>query len=291
MNTSRQPPKRTRARTPNNRTTTGFRVSDELWAVLAPLLPTRVKTHRFGGGRPRVPDRRCADAIFYVLRTGCQWEALHQTEWCAKSTAHDRFQEGVDAGVFLKFWQTGVAQFDELQGIDWTWLSMDGAMAKAPLGGKTTGPNPTDRAKGGVKRSLVTEGHGVPLGLVVDGANRHDMKRVRSTLDSLVVKRPAPRAEQPQGMCLDKGYDYQEVRDICEEFGVTAHIRSRGEEAQAIKDQASQKARRWVVERTHSWMNRVRRILVRWDKKPEHYLAFRHVACALLTFRAAGLFG
>jgi putative transposase len=136
MNTSRQPPKRTRARTPNNRTTTGFRVSDELWAVLAPLLPTRVNTHRFGGGRPRVPDRRCADAIFYVLRTGCQWEALHQTELCAKSTAHDRFQEWVDAGVFLKFWQTGVAQFDELQGIDWTWLSMDGAMTKAPLGGE-----------------------------------------------------------------------------------------------------------------------------------------------------------
>jgi putative transposase len=136
MNTSRQPPKRTRARTPNNRTTTGFRVSDELWAVLAPLLPTRVNTHRFGGGRPRVPDRRCADAIFYVLRTGCQWEALHQTELCAKSTAHDRFQEWVDADVFVKFWQTGVAQFDELQGIDWTWLSMDGAMTKAPLGGE-----------------------------------------------------------------------------------------------------------------------------------------------------------
>ena len=136
MNTSRQPPKRTRARTPNNRTTTGFRVSDELWAVLAPLLPTRVNTHRFGGGRPRVPDRRCAAAIFYVLRTGCQWEALRQTELCAKSTAHDRFQAWVDAGVFLKFWQTGVAQFDELQGIDWTWLSMDGAMTKAPLGGE-----------------------------------------------------------------------------------------------------------------------------------------------------------
>ena len=74
--------KRTRARTPNNRTTTGFRISDELWAVLQPLLPVHVNTHRFGGGRPRVPDRQCADAIFYVLRTGCQWEALNQTELC-----------------------------------------------------------------------------------------------------------------------------------------------------------------------------------------------------------------
>jgi transposase len=129
------------------------------------------------------------------------------------------------------------------------------------------------------------------VGLAVDGANRHDMKLVRSTLESLVIAHPAPTAEHPQGMCLDKGYDYQEVREILKEFGCTAHIRSRGEEAQAIKMVAGQKARRWVVERTHSWMNRFRRILVRWDKKPENYLAFLHFACALIAFRAAGLFG
>jgi len=82
-----------------------------------------------------VPDRRCADAIFYVLRTGCQWAALAQTELCPKSTAHDRFQEWVEAGVFLKLWKQGVKQFDELKGLDWEWLSMDGAMTKAPLGG------------------------------------------------------------------------------------------------------------------------------------------------------------
>ena len=140
MKTSRQPTKRTRTRTPNNQTTTGFRISDALWAVLAPLLPARVNTHRFGGGRPRVPDRRCADAIFYVLRTGCQWEALNQTELCAKSTAHDRFQVWVAADVFLKLWQAGVEQFDELQGSEWDWLSMDGAMTKAPFGGEKNRP-------------------------------------------------------------------------------------------------------------------------------------------------------
>jgi len=129
-------PKRERARTPNNRTTTGFRISDELWAVLQPLLPEHVNTHRFGGGRPRTADRRCADAIFYVLRTGGQWEALNQTELCPKSTAHDRFQEWAAAGVFLRLWQAGVEQFDQLRGIDWQWLSMDGAMTKAPLGGE-----------------------------------------------------------------------------------------------------------------------------------------------------------
>jgi transposase len=134
--------KRTRTRTPNNRTTTGFRVSDELWTVLEPILPVHKNTHRFGGGRPRVPDRVCADAIFYVLRTGSQWEALHQTELCAKSTAHDRFQEWVEAGVFENLWQAGIERFDELTGIDWVWLSMDGAMTKAPLGGEKDGTKP-----------------------------------------------------------------------------------------------------------------------------------------------------
>ena len=134
--------KRERKRTPNNRTTTGFRISDELWAVLQPLLPVHVNIHRFGGGRPRVADRECADAIFYVLRTGCQWQALDQTELCAHSTAHDRYQEWVEAGVFLKLWQTGVEQFEELYGIDWDWLSMDGALTKAPLGGEKNRAQP-----------------------------------------------------------------------------------------------------------------------------------------------------
>ena len=135
-----EPKPRGRERTPNNRTTTGFRISEELWTVLRPLLPIHSKTHRFGGGRPRVADRDCANAIFYVLRTGCPWQALDQTELCAHSTAHDRFQEWVEAEVFVKLWHAGVAKFDELQGIDWDWLSMDGAMTKAPLGGEKNRP-------------------------------------------------------------------------------------------------------------------------------------------------------
>ena len=137
---------RTRLRTPNNPTTSGFRISDELWALLQPLLPLHVNHHRFGGGRPRVADRRCADAIFFVLRTGSQWAALNQTDLCARSTAHDRFQEWVQADVFLKLWQAGVEQFDELRGLDWEWLSMDGAMTKAPLAGEKNRPQ-SDRQR------------------------------------------------------------------------------------------------------------------------------------------------
>lgn len=106
-----------------------------------------------------------------------------------------------------------------------------------------------------------------------------------------MVNRPEPTEEHPQNLCLDKGYDYQEVRDTLLEFGFTAHIRSRGEEAKEIAREAGQRARRWVVERTHSWLNRFRRILIRWEKKAENYLAFLYFACALIALRAAGLFG
>ena len=134
--------KKRRQRAPVNKVTAGFRVSDALWTLLQRLLPKHRNTHRFGGGKPRTPDRRCADAIFYVLRTGCQWGALDATDLCPHSTAHDRFQEGVAAGVFLKLWPAGVEQFDELKGVDWRWLSLDGAMTKAPLGGEKNRSQP-----------------------------------------------------------------------------------------------------------------------------------------------------
>ncbi len=158
------------------------------------------------------------------------------------------------------------------------------------MGGKT-GPNPTDRGKRGTKRSLLTEAAGVPIGLVAAGANRNDFKLARATLASIPIARPTPTPEAPQGLCLDKGYDFDEVRELLDEFGYTAHIRARGEEAQALKREAGHKARRWVVERTHSWMNRFRRILIRWEKKPANYLGLLHFVCAFLTYRAAGLLG
>ena len=131
----------------------------------------------------------------------------------------------------------------------------------------------------------------MPIGLAIDGANRHDCKLVEATLESIPIRRPKPTKKKPQGICLDKGYDYDTVRDLVEEFGYTAHIRARGEEAHAIKHEAGFKARRWVVERAHSWMNRFRRILTRWEKKPMNYLALLHFVCAIITYRCAGLLG
>src|SRR6188768_3800033 len=109
---------------------------------------------------------------------------------------------------------------------------MDGAMTKAPLGGEQTGKNPTDRAKLGTKRSLLTDGRGVPLGLEVSGANTHDKRLVQATLESIPIECPSGWLYLPQ-LCLDKGYDYPDVRDLVEAYGYTAHIPVRGQQPAA----------------------------------------------------------
>ena len=132
------------------------------------------------------------------------------------------------------------------------------------------------------------------MGLAIEGANRHDMKLVEATLQSIPApieaRRHEARQEGTQGLFLQKAYDYDQVRKLVEHFGFAAHIRARGEEAQALKAQPGLRARGWVVERMHSWMNRFRRVLIRWEKKAWNYLAMLHSACATITLNRC-LFG
>ena len=116
----------------------GWHVPDELWAEVQPLLPPG-KPHPLGCHNPRVDDRAALNAILLVLRTGCQWEALNATGICSKSSAHRRFQEWTEAGVFRDLWSRGLLAYDELQGIEWEWQALDGALTKAPLGGEKNG--------------------------------------------------------------------------------------------------------------------------------------------------------
>jgi len=121
-----------------SKSTEKWGIPDELWAKIQPLLPPP-KPHPLGCHRPRVSDRAAMDAIFFRLRTGCQWNALTATGICTSSSAHRRFQEWSEAGVFSRLWELGLEQYDELKGIKWDWQALDGAMVKAPLGGEKTG--------------------------------------------------------------------------------------------------------------------------------------------------------
>jgi putative transposase len=137
----------------------------------------------------------------------------------------------------------------------------------------------------------LVDGKGVPIGVSIDGANRHDMKMSKAALQSILIYRPEPTIRSKQHMCLDKGYDFPEVYELFEEYAYTIHIPLRGEKrSDKGKVIPGYKARRGVVERTHSWMNRFRRLLIRWEKKVENHIAMLHFACAWITYRRGGVF-
>jgi putative transposase len=216
-------------------------------------------------------DRKAFEAIMYVLRTGIQWNALPR-EVGASSTVHDRFQAWERAGFFKAVWQEGLSEYDDLV---WHPVGMASGRrsdaASAPFAGAATAANPTDRGK--------------------SGTNPHDVRLLSATLDGLVISRPEPTPEQPQHLCLDAAYDSTPVYQELLARHYQPHVRSRGEEKREKEFIPGYRARRWVVERTHSWLNRSRRLLVRWEKKVENYLAFLHLACAQLIFAKLLVFG
>jgi putative transposase len=154
--------------------------------------------------------------------------------------------------------------------------------------GKKTGKNPTDRGKLGVKRSVLTDARGVPLGVAIAGANAHDQRLLRDTLRSIPIRRPSLRRVR-QNLCLDKGYFGEPSTATAKRFRYIPHIRCRGEEQRRCR--AGQKARRWVVEAAHSWTNRARRLLIRWEKKAANYLGFVHLQFGIIALRRSGIVG
>jgi transposase len=137
---------------------------------------------------------------------------------------------------------------------------------------------------------VLTDAAGVPIGVAVAGANVHDQKLVEQTLQSIPVRRPRPTPRKRQHLCADKGYDAHAVRRAAKRRRYLAHIARKGSDSLPAKPGRGQ-ARRWVVERTHSWTNRARRLLIRWEKKVANYLSFLHLQFAIVTLRTAGVLG
>src|SRR3712207_3983983 len=210
----RTDPKPTRRRVRDD----GWRLPDALWARMEPLLPPRPK-HTLGCHNPRVPDRAAMDAIFFVLRTGCQWNALRETTICSSSSAHRRFQEWTRAGVFAAFWRKGLLAHDALRGVEWTWLALDGAMGKAPLGGG--GENRPEPDGPGQARGEALGADRRPRRPPRGGDRRRQPQRPQADAphprghagEAMPVRRPRPTRRRPQHLCLDKGFDYDEPRD------------------------------------------------------------------------------
>src|SRR6266508_2744576 len=260
-----------------------WEVPDDMWKWIRYLFPPEKPLGT--PGRPVVPFRTVLNGILYVLRTGCQWKVAPRT-YGSGSTLHRRFQEWQQAGIIRAILQHMLQRYDRRRGIDWEWQAADTKLLPAPLGGTATGPNPTDRAKCGTKRHLLIDGQGAPLGLHLSGAKRHDMNGLAKLLTAgLIIPRPKPTRRKRQHLCLDKGYDYATIDGLLASLGYTAHIKRRGQIDQRGIGETNTPPRRWKVERTISWMNDMRKLRTRWEKKAENYQALCMLSAALILNR------
>ena len=204
-----------------------WEIPDELWKRMAPLILEMDPPKETG--RPRANPRNVIDAIIFRIRTGCQWNHIPRV-YGDDSTIHRTFQHWVEIGLFPQLWALLVEECEEFGLVDWEWQAADSAMGKARLGGDEVGPNPTDRAKKGTKKSILTDRSGGPLGVVVAGANVVDAKLLEKTIEAIVVDRPKPTQKKQQHLCLDKGYDNPTGEAAVEKHHYTGHIRRIGEE-------------------------------------------------------------
>jgi transposase len=210
---------------------------------------------------------------------------MPRAEFAPKSTVWGRFQQWVAAGVFQQAWALVLNYYDLECGIVWKWQALDGVITKAPLGGEATGPSPVDRAKAGTKRSVLSDGRGAPLAVVVAGANAPDKTLALETLDAILVERPARVVNRLHHLSLDAGYDYEDVVEGVLERDSILHLRPPAKTPLEVVPEKKHPARRWVVERTHAWHNKFRRLLVRWERKLDHYYAMIDLASALIIWR------
>jgi len=260
-----------------------WQLPQPLWEALQRLIPDK-KSHL---GRPRsVNFHTILAGIFYVLRTGLQWQALPREKFGPPSTVYYYFALWSDSGIFEKMWAVALETYDSLKGLDWEWQSIDCAMTKAPLGGEATGKNPTDRSKVGTKRSLMTEANGIPIAVVSAGANVVDKQLLESTLQAIVIDKPNTEPFH-EHVCLDIGYDDIECYQVVLNRNLTPRIRSQWELKVEKHKNPSYQSRRWVVEVTHSWLNRFRKILVRFEKLLSRHKGLLQLACCYIVFKRA----
>lgn len=249
-----------------------------LWEQFSALIPARPvvdPAHPLGCHRRRISDRIVFDKLIQVLRFGCSYEAIADTT-CSATTIRNRRDEWIRAGVFAALKQIALDAYDRIVGLLLEHIAVDGCITKAPGGGQCAGPSPVDRRKQGMKRSLLVEGHGIPLGRVLAGANRHDSPLLAPTLDTLDSLGPLP---DDITVHLDSGYDSGKTRDELTARGLHGQIAHKGEKAPI---QASQ---RWHIERTNAWHNAFNRLQRCYERREAVIDAYFDLADTIITVR------
>jgi transposase len=232
-------------------------IQEPLWDQFTALLPTRHDSHPLGCHRRRIPDRIIFDKLIQILVFGCGYRRIADRT-CSATTLRRRRDEWIALGVADQLHRLALAAYDRMHGLELEHLAVDGCITKAPCGGQVAGPSPVDRRKQGLKRSVATEAHGVPLTALPAPANRRDDGLLAATLEAAAMITAAalgPRPATPT-VHLDAGYDYQSCREVLAERGMAGQVATRGRPAPI------QAGRRWVIERTHAWGNQYGKL--RW---------------------------
>ena len=251
---------------------------EPLWDQFSALLPDRPAydpSHPLGCHRPRISDRIIFEKLIQVLRFGCSYQSIAHCA-CGATTIRERRDEWIRLGIFAKLKAIARDSYDRIVGLVLEELAVDGCIAKAPGGGQCAGRSPVDRGKLGMKRSLLVDGSGIPLGRVLAPANRHDSPLLAPTLDKLDGIGPLPERITVH---LDAGYDSQKTRDELESRSLKGEIAHKGDKAPI------QAGQRWHVERTNSWHNNFNKLQRCYERNEEVIDAFFDLADAIITVR------
>jgi len=259
-------------------------VFDAVWGQVESLLPTPSDEHPLGCHRPRVPDRVCLYAILVRLVTGCSWVVVERLlgNVVSDTTLRARRDQWIEAGVFDQLVEIVLALYEAKIGLDPADAMVDGSVHKAPAGGEGTGKSPVDRGKLGWKWSMATDANGIPIGWVAGPANRHDMVLLPDTLESVDDQGLLAEIET---LHVDRGYNNGVVRQQLKDVGIRRMVAPpvrRGGEAKKTGKLPVPLGRRWVVERTNSWLSNYGQLRRNTDRKILHRMAQLAFAIAIL---------
>lgn len=241
------------------------------------LMKLKIKA---SSGRPPIDFVTALNGIYYLLRTGIQWKALPRC-FGSSSAVHRFFQKLRSAKFFEILWYKELQEYDLIHGLNLEVQAGDCAHIRAPLGQEKTGKSPVDRRKLGTKRSIVVDKNGVTIGCALGGGNQHDSKLFEASIRSI-----PPCISQPfsKEMHLDSAYDSKSTRVILFNYGYVPKISKNKRNSKVFAPVKTEK-KRWVVESAHSWMNRFRRLLIRFEKHANNYLALMQFAVSITTFK------
>ncbi len=245
-------------------------IIEPIWQQFSALLPEREVDHPLGCHRPRIPDRVVFEKLVQVLVFGCAYEKIADRS-CSATTLRRRRDEWIELGVLEALREMALEAYDRMVGLEPSELAVDSCITKAPCGGEKAGRNPVDRGKGGIKRSVVVDGKGIPLGSVSAPANRHDSPLLAPTLDAA---RALGLVAEGASVRLARGYDSDLTRERLLERGLLAEISKKGRPAPLNA------TGRWIVERTNAWQNAHKKLVwctERRERVIDFWLAFSEV--------------